>query len=157
MRASTLAVWLVAASALVGCNRGSAKTNEAEAPSASSVATGTAPDSVVVYYFHGARRCPTCRGIQETIEKTIRERFGTETASAALSFQDVNIDEPDNKHFVKEFNLSFSSMVVSARKGKETFKWENCDKVWEHARDPSALTEYTDRQIRGYLDMLKRN
>jgi thiol-disulfide isomerase/thioredoxin len=144
------------ATALVGCSRGSAKTNEAEAPSASSVAV-MQPDSVVVYYFHGARRCPTCRGIQETIERTIKERFGAETASAALSFQDVNIDEPDNKHFAKEYNLSFSSMVVSARKGKETLKWENCDKVWEHARDPSALADYTDRQIRGYLEMLKRN
>jgi hypothetical protein len=144
------------AAALVGCSRGSAKTNELQAPSASSV-VATQPDSVVVYYFHGARRCKTCLGIQETIERTIQERFGAETASAALSFQDVNIDEPDNKHFVKEYNLSFSSMVVSARKGKETLKWENCDKVWEHARDPSALAEYTDRQIRSYLEMLKRN
>jgi hypothetical protein len=166
MRASTVAflVLLAAASALAGCNKGCAKSNEASAKASSvsnigagPVQAGTEPDSVVVYYFHGARRCRSCMGIQDAIEKTIRDRFGAETASAKLSFQDVNIDEPDNKHFAKDFNLSFSSMVVTARKGKNTLKWENCDKVWEHAQDPSALTEYADQQIRRYLDMLKRN
>jgi hypothetical protein len=155
---------LAAASALVGCNRGSAKTHEAtaEAASAFSVAAttaqaGTAPDRVVVFYFHGNRRCRTCLGIQETIQRTIAERFGAETASAALSFQDVNIDAPDNKHFIQEFNLSSSSMVVTANKGKAMLKWENCEKVWEHAHDQTALAEYTEKQIRAYLDMLKRN
>jgi hypothetical protein len=148
---------------LVGCNRGSGRTHEAtaEAASASGVAAttsqaATATDRVVVYYFHGKARCRTCLGIQASIEKTIAERFGAETASSALSFQEVNIDAPENKHFIQEFNLSSSSMVVTANKGKSMLKWENCDKVWEHAHDPIALADYTEKQIRTYLDMVKR-
>jgi hypothetical protein len=165
MKASTITilVLLAATSALAGCNRGSARTHEvtAKAASASSVAAttaqaGTATDRVVVYYFHGNHRCRTCLGIQASIEKTIAERFGAETASAALSFQEVNIDAPENKHFIQEFNLSSSSMVLTANKGKAMLKWENCEKVWEHAHDQTALAEYTEKQIRAYLDMLKR-
>ena len=165
MKAPTIKILalLTVASALVGCNRSSAGNQQAtaEATSASSVATtmqaSIAGDRVVVYYFHGTRRCRTCLGIQASIEKTIQERFGAETASAALSFQDVDIDDPANKHFIQEFNLSSSSMVVTANKGKSMIKWENCDKVWQHAHDPTMLAEYTEKQIRAYLDLLKRS
>ncbi len=164
MKASTLGilVLLAALSALAGCNKGPAKTHEAaaEAASASSAAIAStqpaAADRVIVYYFHGKARCRTCLGIQASIEKTIQDRFGAETASSALSFQEVNIDDPANQHFIQEFNLSSSSMVVTVNKGKAMTKWENCDKVWQYAHDETALAEYAEKQIRTYLDLLKR-
>jgi hypothetical protein len=159
-----LALVVAAVSVLVGCAKRPAGSNEtsAQATSAATLAPaaaqpGTAPDRVIVYYLHGTRRCPTCRGIQATIEKTIQERFGAETASAALSFQDVDVDTADNKHFVQDFSLTSSSMVVVAKKGNATVKWENCPDVWTHAHDEPALAAYAEKQIRTYLDMLKRS
>jgi hypothetical protein len=159
----TLLAFVVSASALVSCKEMSEKANAANAqkPSKSDTSTVTAqpdgvPDKVLVYYFHSTRRCRTCLGIQAAIEKTVKERFATELASSALVFQDVNLDEPTNSHFAKDYNLSFSSMVVVAKKGQTTLKWENCDKVWEHAHNEPVLTEYAEKQIRSYVNMLKR-
>jgi hypothetical protein len=114
------------------------------------------PDKVIVYYFHGERRCRTCLGIQETIARTIKDRFAAEIASTALSFQDIDYEAPGNEHFVKEFDLSFSTMVVTARKGQTLVKWENT-KVWDYAQDQPALADYTEKQIRAYLAMLKKD
>ena len=113
-------------------------------------------DSVVVYYFHGNRRCRTCMGIQRAIQTTVSERFAAETASGALVFREVNIDEPANAHFVKDFNLSSSSMVVVAKSGQKTVKWENCSQVWPLAHKETELAAYAEKQIRSYLDLVRR-
>jgi hypothetical protein len=156
----TLLTLCLGAWALGGCNTtpaGAKETgNKMTSPAASAPEANAAPDNVVVYYFHGARRCRTCVGIQETIQKTVRERFAQETGSGAMTFKEINIDEPANQHFTKEFNLSFSTMVVTANKGQKTVKWENFNKVWDHARDPEALTAYTEKSIRSYLALLTK-
>lgn len=127
----------------------------AAAKSAQSPAGEARPEHVAVYYFHGTRRCSTCRGIQAAIEKTIKERFTVETMDGSVRFYEVNIDEAQNKHFVKAFNLSFSSMVVAVKDGKKTIKWNNCDKIWPLAHQPEALAKYVEEQIRASLASLK--
>ncbi len=160
-----LVALLLFASALVlgGCKEPEAETTgaSAEAVNASGTASAIqpatlAPDGVVVYYFHGNRRCRTCKGIQSAIQTTVNERFAAETASGELVFREVNIDEPSNAHFVQEFDLSSSSMVVVAKNGDKTVKWENCSQVWPLARDERALASYAEKQIRSYLELVRR-
>ena len=116
---------------------------------------GAATDRVIVYYFHATRRCRTCLGIQATIQKTINERFSAELASGTVSVQEVNIELPENKHFVKDYNVSFSSMIVVAHKGQTTLKWENCEKIWPLAHNEPELTGYVEQKIRAYLQLVK--
>lgn len=165
-RVSAFAILAILAltSALAGCkdvpeNASAATAQPTSKPAlpAASAPADAAADKVVVHYFHFTRRCPTCLGIQATIEKTIQERFKAETAAGALAFQAVNLDEPANAHFAKDYNLGFSAMVVVAKKGETTLKWENCDKVWELGHNEPALTEYTEKRIRSYLDMIKKS
>jgi hypothetical protein len=164
-RARRLATLLTLASALVGggCRQPEANTTRATAEAVAATSTASAvtpanitPDSIVVYYFHGNRRCRTCMAIQQAIQTTVSERFGAETASGALVFREVNIDEPANAHFITDFDLSSSSMVVVARRGDETVKWENCAEVWPLAHQPAELVAYAERQIRTYLDLVRR-
>ena len=161
-RTSILAtvVLLAAGSALAGCD---AKAKEASAQQAGPSSTAeiaaqpnAAPNQVIVYYFHGNRRCRTCLGIQDSLTKIVRERFAAETASGALLFQEINFEEPQHEHFAKEFQLSFGTMIVAVRKDSKMVKWENCNKVWDFAHNEPALTDYADKQIRTYLAMLKR-
>lgn len=121
-----------------------------------STATTAVPDKVVVYYFHGNRRCRTCVGIGETVARTVSERFASEVKSGRLEFQQVNVDQPEHQHFIPEYQLSSPTMVVTARSGRVTAKWENCIKVWEYGHDATALSDYAEKQIRAYLAMLKR-
>ena len=156
---------LVAAVATTGCKEpaaatgdapkatGDAQQNAADAPKAAAD-PNAAPDKIIVYYFHGNRRCPTCLGIQANIEETINEKFAEETTAGKLALEEINFEEDANKRFVDEYQLSFSTMVVAAQTGGKTVKWENAEKVWEHAHNAPALKEYVEKMIRTYLNML---
>jgi len=159
----TALLLLGSALAMGGCSKTESKTTGATAEAVAAVSTASAvapanltPDNVVVYYFHGNRRCRTCMGIQRAIQTTVSERFGAETASGALAFREVNIDEPGSAHFAKDFDLSSSSMVVVARSGPKTVKWENCSQVWPLAHNEAELEDYAEKQIRSYLKLVRR-
>ena len=164
-----IALTLIGAVVAAGCNKpapatgdvpkatGDAPKAAADSPNSVAPAAGkpsTAPDKIVVYYFHATRRCPTCLGIQANIEQTINDKFAEETAAGKLAFEELNFEEDANKHFVDEYQLSFSTMIVAAQAGGKTVKWENAEKVWENAHTPPELTAYVEKMIRTYLDML---
>jgi hypothetical protein len=158
-------MFLVAMVALSACDNSASSPAKAAAAGvttegAKAAAVETAPkpaqavekeDRVVVYYFHGDRRCPTCRGIQQTIEQAINERFAAETLSGSVVYKEINTDQPDGKTYVRQFELSFSTMVVATMKGDKTLEWENCNKVWDFATDPAKLSEYTAERIKAAL------
>ena len=155
-------VVLASALAVGGCKNAERETTGATTEAIAAASTDSpaasanlAADSVVVYYFHGNRRCRTCMGIQRAIQTTVSERFAAETASGALVFREVNIDEPANAHFVKDFDLGSSSMVLVAKSGDKTVKWENCAQVWPLAHQEAELAAYTEKQIRSYLELVR--
>jgi len=112
-------------------------------------------ERIVAYYFHGDRRCRTCLGIQETIERTIAERFPAETASGRLEYREVNFEQEQNKHFVQEFQLSFGTMIVAKVDDDKILEWENCGKVWDFGHEPPLLVDYVAERINAYLSKLK--
>ncbi|HOX43262.1 MAG TPA: nitrophenyl compound nitroreductase subunit ArsF family protein [Myxococcota bacterium] len=149
----------VGALAAVGCSQSTAgggdppaaKPGDSPAQAPEAVRAETLTDGVLVYYFHGDRRCPTCLGIQAGIEQAVQERFAAELASRKLVFREINFDEDANKALAMQFQISFSSMVVAWVKGGKTLEWENCDKVWDLAHDAPKLMDYTAERIRVYL------
>jgi len=164
-----IALTLIGAVVAAGCNKpapatgdvpkatGDAPKAAADSPNSVAPAAGkpiTAPDKIVVYYFHATRRCPTCLGIQANIEQTINDKFAEETAAGKLAFEELNFEEDANKHFVDEYQLSFSTMIMAAQAGGKTVKWENAEKVWEYAHTPAELTAYVEKMVRAYLGML---
>jgi thiol-disulfide isomerase/thioredoxin len=116
--------------------------------------TKVAPDKVVVYYFHGTRRCPTCLGIQNVIEETIEEKFAKELEADMLVFEELNFEEEKNKSYVEKYQLSFSTMIVTARAGEKVVKWDNVGKIWDYAHAHDDLKAYVEKNIRAYLKLL---
>ncbi len=103
-------------------------------------APATVPESVSsnelkVYYFHGTKRCMTCN----TIEQLARE---TAEKYKNVKFISVNIEEPQNEHFVRDFQL-VSRSVVMERNGK----FERFNQVWELVRRPEDFKKYLDEGI----------
>jgi hypothetical protein len=95
-------------------------------------ATGTELTSqkgTTVYYFYGNHRCATCNRMEGLTKKAIQDK--------GVTFKAVNLDEPANEHFVKDFQLD-SRVVVIQRDG--TFK--KMDAVWDLVGDEDAFIAY---------------
>ena len=106
---------------------------------------------VVVYYFHGDFRCPTCRKFEAYSSETIRETFSDELEDGRLKWQVVNVDKPGNGHFVKDYQLHTRAIViVKIQNGKQT-QWKNLDRIWELVGDKAVFVKYIIDEVAMYL------
>ena len=110
-------------------------------------------DNIVrVYYFHTTFRCPTCHKIEEYTKNAILSSFGPEIKKGTIIWKVLNVEEPQNQHFVNDFKLFTKSVVVvDEQKGKQV-RWKVLDKTWELVRDQSAFSNYIRSEVKRYLE-----
>ena len=106
---------------------------------------------VIVYYFHGKYRCFTCKQIEQLTREAVVDFFDYEINTGLIELKVINVDELENRHFVKDYQLFTRSVVVSdIINGKEK-QWKNLQKVWELVRNDEAFKKYIRNEIKAYL------
>lgn len=106
---------------------------------------------LIAYYFHGTFRCTTCRTIEQYSHDAIQMYFAKELGNGKLEFRPVNIEEPENKHFIQDYQLVTRSLVLSLMSdGKET-KWKNLADVWKLVRDKDKFFQYVKDEVEQFL------
>lgn len=128
-------------------------------PAAAGQSKTVAPDTtvkqearqLVVYYFMTTYRCRSCTFIEGTTRKAIDESFADELKSGRIIFQMLNIDEPQNKHFIDEYGLFTKSVVLSDLNGGKQTKWKNLDQVWNMIGQEDPFKAYIAKEVRAYL------
>jgi len=106
---------------------------------------------VIAYYFHGTFRCSTCRTIEQYSHNAIQMYFAKELGDGRLEFRPVNVEEPENKHFIQDYQLVTRSLVLSlVSDGRET-KWKNLPDVWKLVRDKDKFFQYVKDEVEKFL------
>ena len=111
-------------------------------------ATSAAAPTTLVYYFHATTRCATCRTIEAYAHETVASRFATDIEARRLEWRTVNVDEPANQHFVRDFQLQTRSVVVVDAKDSKRYKI--LDRVWQLDGNKTAFQSYVEREIRAF-------
>jgi hypothetical protein len=106
---------------------------------------------VVAYYFHGRVRCVSCVKIESLSGKAIRERFPEELRTGRLAFREVNIDDPENRHFIDDYGLSSQSLVVVEYRDGRQVRWRNLEKVWVLLGSEKEFLPYVQEGVSSYL------
>jgi hypothetical protein len=125
-------------------------TTVASQPSAESSAVATSPE-VVAFYFHRTVRCHTCLQIEEWAKQAIESRFADEIASGIIEWRPVNIEEPGNEHYEKEFDLRTQSLVMVRLANGNRVNWKNLTAVWKLIGDRAAFEGYVQTELRTLL------
>ena len=99
-----------------------------------------------VYYFHGNKRCMTCNRIEALTKETLQAKFAGQLADGKLIFQSVNLDEPANEHFIKDFQLTTRTVVM-----QKNGKFEKFDDVWDLVGEPAKFTAYIQSGVEKML------
>lgn len=108
--------------------------------------------TIVVTYFHATARCLSCLKIEDLTNATMTTRFAGPIAEKRVVWRVVNVDEPENAHFVKDYGLYTKSVVVSeVREGREV-RWKILEKVWQLLGDPAAFQGYVEREVQDFLE-----
>lgn len=141
-RVGMLAVLLLAS--VVGVASGGPRGAAAASPSGDSSSV-EAP--VVVYYFHREMRCQSCILLEDMTRWAVESGYAEEIAAGQLALRSVNVDVPENEHFVGDFDLEFQAVVLAAYEQKEVVRWRNLERVWDLYGTPTDFDRYLFEQI----------
>jgi len=111
-------------------------------------------DVVLVYYFHGDFRCPTCFRIEQYSREAVEQNFKDELASGRVVFKVVNVETKGNEHFVKDYQLYTKSLIVSLVKNGKEVKFGNLTRVWEYIGNKQVFFDYVKNEVTSYLKEL---
>jgi hypothetical protein len=107
---------------------------------------------IVAYYFHGTFRCPSCTKIEKWSYGAITDSFPEALEEGRLLWRAVNVEEPKNKHFVKQYDLFTKSLIITEMKGEKQIRWKNLSKVWEFLGNQEKFLSYVTQEVKGYLE-----
>jgi hypothetical protein len=106
---------------------------------------------VDAYYFHGDFRCRSCRLIETMTKDVIQNNFKNDLASKILRFKVINVEEPENKHFIKDYGLYSKSVVLSLIQDNKEIKYKNLDKIWSYLGNEKTFKEYVESEVKIFL------
>jgi hypothetical protein len=106
---------------------------------------------VIAYYFHTNTRCSTCMKIEAYSKEAIEQDFPEELKKGILEMRIVNYENPENRHYMKDYKLVSKSLVlVNTVNGKQT-EWTNLKLVWQLTGRKDAFLNYVRKEVRSYL------
>ena len=106
---------------------------------------------LVVTYFHPTFRCPTCHKIEELSDKAVKSHFEDELKSGKVVWQVINVDEPENKHFIKDYSLYSKHLIVSEMKDGKEVRWKDLTEVWTYVKNDQKFDDYVKTGIADWL------
>ncbi len=103
--------------------------------------------TVIAYYFHGNFRCYNCFTIEQYAKEAIENYFPEQLKNGRLLFQPINIENKGNEHFIQDYQLYTSSLILAVFKNGTQVKWTNLEKVWNYIRDRDAFFQYVRTEV----------
>ncbi len=104
-------------------------------------------DGVFVYYFYGDKRCVTCKKLEGYAKEALETYFAEQLGSGEVVWKPLNTDLPENKHFVKDYELVTKSVILSKVKDGKEVSWQNLDKIWDKVADKDDYLSYIKENV----------
>ncbi|MGD0654536.1 MAG: nitrophenyl compound nitroreductase subunit ArsF family protein [Thermoguttaceae bacterium] len=108
-------------------------------------------NGVVVYYFHGNTRCPTCRNIEAYAHEAVESGFADELKSKQILWQAINYETPGNDHFATDYEFVAPIVVLVMFKDGKQVKWKGLPEVWEHVGDKPTFVNFVQTSLTEFL------
>jgi hypothetical protein len=101
----------------------------------------------IAYYFHPTARCESCINL----ESYMKEIIDTKYSKDGIKFIALNIEDAENEHYKKDFDLKYSSVILVKSDGEKYNKWKNLDSVWSYTDDKEKFIKYAEKEIINFI------
>ena len=116
-----------------------------------SAQAGISPE-YIVYYFFTNKRCSTCLRIEEWSSIAVKADLKEQVDSGRLQWQALNIEQPENAHFIKDFELYTKSVIVAEYKDGKPVRWVNLPDIWRLSSDQDKFIDYVAGEVRKFME-----
>jgi len=109
------------------------------------------PLKLVAYYFHATQRCATCLAIESYSKEALQAKFSEQLKAGVIDWQVVDVEQVKNRHFIQDYQLVTSSLVlVSVSNGKKG-KWRTLAMTWNLVRKKGDFLQYVQSNVETFL------
>jgi len=112
----------------------------------------TIDDALLVYYFHGNQRCPTCRSIESYSQEVVHTDFPDEVERGELVWKALNYERPAVAPLAEEFEVSDPLVVLVRMQNGKIADSKPLRAVWAKVRDKPAFVAYVRDEIQRMID-----
>ena len=107
---------------------------------------------LIVYYFHATARCTECINIENFTKEILETEFTKEKKSIKMIFFPLNIEDSANEHYINDFKLDVSTVILSKVINNKQVSWKNLEHVWKYADDKQLFFKYVRKGINDFLN-----
>lgn len=111
-------------------------------------------DRLVLYYFHGKVACRTCNRIEAFAHEAVEQGFAGQLADGSIEWRVVDYQQPGNEHFIEDYHLVASSVVLVQMRGGVRRRSKNLVDVWQFVEDRQSAVRYVQDELRVALSDL---
>lgn len=108
-------------------------------------------EGLVVYYFHGKQRCPTCRSIESQTHQVLKDNFAEAMAKGEIAWEVLNYDSAAAMPLAKEFDVQLPVVVLARMNQGKTDRWKRLDEVWGLHDEPARFAQFIRDEITAML------
>ncbi len=77
--------------------------------------------------------------------------LAAEMGAGVLKWESVDYDKPAHGHFVKDYGLSASALVLVPAADEGQDHWRKLDRIWDLVGDEAAFKTYVTDEMRAIL------
>jgi hypothetical protein len=108
----------------------------------------------LVYYFHTTARCYSCKTIEIYTKNVLHADFKNEINSKKIIFKSINVENPQNNHFIQDYQLYTKSVVLVNLENNKEKQWKTLNKTWNHLKNKTAFNNYIKSEL---INFIKEN
>jgi hypothetical protein len=106
---------------------------------------------VIAYYLHGTLSCSTCQTIEKYSKEAIEHYFANELKNGTLEFKALNVEDPENRHYIQDYQILSKALVISLIKQDKEVRWKNLRDVWKLVKDKDKFFQYVKDEAGKFL------
>jgi hypothetical protein len=84
-------------------------------------------------------------------KEVIETQFTKEHEKGLIQFQELNIEDSVNEHYINDYNLEYSTVILAKFINNKQIKWKNLEHVWKFANDKDSFFKYAKIEIEKFL------
>lgn len=114
-------------------------------------APAPAPD-LIVYYMDMGKDCSTCLNLESYTRAVLDTWFADELAAGRIAWRSVDVDLPENEHFIREYGLYTKSVVLVRLVDGAPVRFDSLSRIWELVYDKEAYMNYVRGEVLSFLE-----
>ncbi len=105
----------------------------------------------IIYYFHSSIRCETCNKLEDFTKNAVMKYFSKEIDGAIIELKIINIDDKENEHFIKDYDLYMQAVILSKIVDDKEIMNKNLDKIWDLVENKEKYYLYIEKEIKEFM------